>query len=131
MRRAAKLLLPALVLGLGLAQAGCDSGLHEWVPPEDHNVKIVSAAAFVRTSQGEYVDGYLAEYEDQFRKQRMFMALEIQPYLEGDRLIVTGRFTGDTVRLPPGDRSRDEIPVFEVEQAKPNVPKAPDIPPRK
>lgn len=128
MRRVSSSLGPALLLGLALVQAGCRSGLHPWVPPEECKVRIVSDAAFVRTGQGDYVDGYLAEYDTDFRRERMFMVLEIPHYLKGDRLIVTGRFIGDSVRLPPGDRSRDKFPVFEVERAKPNIPEAPDIP---
>lgn len=128
MRRFLKILLPTLLLGLAFFQAGCQSGLHPWVPPEDHKVEIISDAAFVRTSQGEYVDGYLAEYDAEFQKQRMFMALEIAHYLKGERLIITGRFTGDSVRMPLRYQSEEKVPVFEAERAELNIPKAPDIP---
>ena len=94
---------PALLLGLAFALSGCDSGSRTWVPPQEEQVTIISDAAFVRTGQGDFVDGYLAEYHTDFQKRRMFMALEIPHYLKGDRLIVTGRFTGDSVRMSSGD----------------------------
>ncbi|MGZ5495976.1 MAG: hypothetical protein ACXWFO_04405, partial [Candidatus Aminicenantales bacterium] len=52
-RRIPNILLPSEFLGLAFFQAGCQSDLHSWVPPEDHKVKIISDAASVRTSQGE------------------------------------------------------------------------------
>lgn len=128
MRRILKILLPALLPELAFFQAGCQSNLHPWVPPEDHQVKIISDAEFVRTGQGEFVEGYLAEYDAEFQKQRMFMALEIAHYLKGERLIVTGRFAEDSVRMPLGDHYQERVSVFEVERAKLNIPKAPDIP---
>ncbi|MGZ5452864.1 MAG: hypothetical protein ACXW2R_01445 [Candidatus Aminicenantales bacterium] len=94
-------------------------------------MKIISDAASVRTSQGEYVEGYLAEYDAEFQKQRMFMTLEIAHYLKGERLIVTGRFTEDSVRMPLRDQNQENVSVFEVERAVLNIPKAPNIPPLK
>jgi hypothetical protein len=129
--RALKSLPEVLLLGLALVQAGCDSAGYQWVPPEDYKVKVVSDASFVRTSQGDYVDGYLAEYDVEFQHKRMFMILELTPYLKGDRLLITGKFTGDTVRMNSGAQGQEKVPVFEVERAKPNVPKAPDMPPLK
>jgi len=131
MRRIAEVLLPALLSGLALASAGCRSGFRPWVEPEDHSVKVVSEAQFVRTEQGDYVDGYLADDETRFESRRMFIALEIARYVKGERLDVTGRFTGASVRLTFGGRTLDKVPVFEVERAAPHVPKAPDLPPQK
>lgn len=131
MRRAPEILLASLLLGLALVHAGCDSAGYQWVEPEEYKVKVVSDASFIRTSQGDYVDGYLAEYVTQFQNKRMFMVLELTPYLKDDRLIVTGKFTGDSVRMALGAQGQEKIPVFEVEQAKPNIPKAPDVPPQK
>ena len=128
MNRVPKALWPALLLGLAFALSGCDSSSWTWVPPEEEKVTIISDAAFVRTGQGDFVDGYLAEYHTDFKKQRMFMVLEIPHYLKGDRLIVTGRLTGDSVQLSFGAENEEKIPVFEVERARPNVPTAPDIP---
>jgi len=128
MRRIIKTLWPTLLLGLAFVQAGCRSGLHPWVPPEECKVTIVSDAAFVRTGQGDHVDGYLAEYNTDFRKERMFMVLEITHYLKGDRLILNGRFTGDSVRMPFRDKKQEKVPVFLVERAKPNIPSVPVIP---
>jgi hypothetical protein len=128
MGRAFRIFLPSLLLGLALAQAGCDAESRRWVPPQEHKVTIVSDATFVRTSRGDYVDGYLAVYDSEFQRQRMFMVLDIPHYLKGDRLILTGRFTDDSVRRPFGDRGPEEVRVFEVERAAPNVPAAPKIP---
>jgi hypothetical protein len=91
-------------------------------------VTIISEAAFLRTQRGDYVDGYLADYEWEFQKQRMFMALELTPYLKGDRLLVTGRFLDDRVRMAVAGQPEADVPVFLVERAKPNVPSSPDIP---
>jgi len=130
-RRILKILLPSVFLGLAFFQAGCQSNLHPWVPSEDYKVKIISDAEFVRTGQGEYIEGYLAEYDAEFQKQRMFMTLEIAHYLKGERLIVTGRFTEDSVRMPLRDQNQENVSVFEVERAVLNIPKAPNIPPLK
>lgn len=128
MRRGLEVLLAGLLAGLAIAQAGCGSGGRPWIPSEAHKVKVVSEAAFARTAGGDYVDGYFAEYESEFQKRRMFMALEIVRYVNGDRLLVTGRFSGDFVRMASGDPALDKVPVFEVEKARPDVPEAPDIP---
>ncbi|HOW85233.1 MAG TPA: hypothetical protein P5119_08710 [Candidatus Aminicenantes bacterium] len=131
MRRVAEVLLPAALLGLALASAGCRSGARPWVEPEDHSVKVVSEARFLRTEQGDYVDGYLAEDEARFGSGRMFIVLEITRYVRGEWLDVTGRFTGGSVRLTLGGRAPENVPVFEVERAAPHDPKAPDLPPIK
>jgi len=127
-RAVTRFLLTALLAGLAFMQAGCRSASRPWVPPEDCKVKILSDAAFVRTSRGDYVDGYLAEYNTDFQKERMFMVLEIPCYARDDRLIVTGRFTGDSVRMSFGDQKQEKVPVFLVERAKPNIPSVPGIP---
>jgi hypothetical protein len=127
-RRVIRGLLPTLVIGLTFIQAGCQSHFEPWVPDEDHKVTIISEATFVRTRQGEYVDGYLAKFQSQFEQQRMFMVLEIPHYLKGDRLIVTGRFIDDSVRMSFEDQNLEKVPVFKVESARPNIPSAPDVP---
>ena len=78
-RALARFLLSALIAALALMPAGCRSASRRWVPPQDCKVKIISDAEFVRTSRGDYVDGYLAEYNTDFRKERMFVVLEISP----------------------------------------------------
>lgn len=128
MRRARRVLLPSLLLGLMFIQAGCRSESHPWIPPQSLKATIASDPTFVRTSQGDYVDGYLAHYESDFQKQQMFMVVEIPHYLKGERLIVTGRFVDDSVRISCGGQSLQAVRVFLVERAKPNVPLAPDVP---
>lgn len=130
-RRVPEILLTALLAGLSFLAAGCDSEVRPWVEPEDLEVKVLSGAMFVRTSRGDYVDGYLAEYTKDFETRLMFMAMEITRYAKGERLAVTGRFDGGSVRLTAGELPRESVPVFEVERAAPRVPKASDMPPRK
>jgi hypothetical protein len=89
---------------------------------------IVSDAMFVRTARGDYVDGYLADFESRFQKKRLFLILMLTPFAKGDRLDVSGETTGDSVLLPSGGSVLERIPVFEVERAEPNIPKAPDVP---
>jgi hypothetical protein len=127
-RRVNRGLLPAIVIGLAFVQAGCQSHFEPWVPDEDHKVTIISDAKFVRTSRGEYVDGYLAKFQSQFEQQWMFMVLEIPHYLKGERVIVTGRFIDDSVRMSIDDQSPEKVPVFKVESARPNIPSASDVP---
>lgn len=127
-RRVIEALEAGLLLGLALAQAGCQSDGRSWIPPDEHKVTIASEALFLRTQRGDYVDGYLASFESGFQRQRMFMTLELMPYLKGDRLVVTGRFAGDTVRVSFEGRPWEEVRVFKVERAKPSVPLEPVIP---
>lgn len=127
MNRAARILLPGLLVALAL-QAGCRSDVHPWVPPQGFKVTVASDPVFVRTVRGDYLDGYLADYESEFKKQRMFLAVEIPHYARGDRLIVQGRFIDDDVRSSFGGRAADNVRVFVVEEAEPNVPAAPDVP---
>ncbi len=128
MRVIPRALLPTVLIGLAFVHARCQSQLRPWVPPQDVKAKIVSEATFVRTGLGEYVEGYLAEYESEFETKTVFMVLELPCYRLGDRLIVTGRLTDDSVRLPPRDRTEGRIPVFVVDRAVPNIPTAPVIP---
>ena len=123
--------LPVLLAGLALLQAGCEPETRPWTEPEELQVKVVSDVLFVRTSEGDSIDGFLAEYATDFEPKRMFMALEIPRYVKGERLDVTGRFTGASVRSSFGGRPPEKVPVFEVERAAPHVPKAMDLPPVK
>jgi len=96
--------------------------------PRGRTMTIVSDAMFVRTAGGDYVDGYLADCESRFLKQRLFLALELTPYAKGDRLDVSGETSGDSVFLPSGRGVLEKVPVFEVARAEPNVPEVPAIP---
>ena len=128
MRYFANGLLPVMIMGSIFLQIGCQSGFKPGIPDQTYKVKVVSDAEFVRTRHGEYVDGYLAECESQFQKQRMFIALEIQKYTKDDRLIVTGRPTQDFVRMSFEDLVDAEVPVFRVGRAEPSIPTAPNVP---
>jgi hypothetical protein len=88
---------------------------------------VVSGAMFLRTVRGDYVDGYFADCESRFQKQRLFLALELTPYAKGDRLDVSGEQTDDSVMVAAAGVAT-KVPVFAVDRAAPNVPSAPDIP---
>jgi hypothetical protein len=96
--------------------------------PGGQAMTIRSDAMFVRTARGDYVDGYLADCESRFQKQKLFLALQLTPFVKGDRLDVLGETTGDSVLLPLGGGPLEKVPVFEVERAGPYVPAAPNIP---
>lgn len=130
-RPAAAALLAAALAGLVFSNAGCGSDWGSWTEPDELKVKVLSGAMFVRTDAGDYIEGCLAEYDKELRPARMFMALELPRYAASDRLVVTGRFEDDFVRIPGRDPAPDKVPVFDVDKAKPNVATAPDIPPIK
>jgi hypothetical protein len=114
-------------IGTDLAPAGLLPELRSRSGPKGQVMTIVSEAMFVRTAGGDYVDGYLADRESDFQKQRLFLVLELTPYAKGDRLDVSGETTGDSVIIPAAGVPM-KVPVFEVERAAPNVPPVPDIP---
>lgn len=131
MSKTARTLTPLLLAGLVLVAAACDSEWHGWIEPEELKVKVLSGPLFVRTAQGDFVDGCLAEYRKDLRPALMFMALELPRYSVDDRLVVTGRFASDSVARPSGAPGQGPVPVFEVEKARPDIPEAPAIPPQK
>lgn len=128
MRRGPKILLAGQLVGLALLLADCKSTFRTWVPPETHNITITSDALFVRTSEGDYVDGYLAEYQSEFRKERMFIVLELPHYVKGERLIMSGRPANATVQIELDGRAYEGVPAYIVERASPNIPSVPKIP---
>lgn len=128
MPRAPKILLAVQLPALAFLLAGCQSQIRPWTPPEELKVMLVSDALFIRTSEGDYVDGYLAEYESSFRKERMFMVLTLPHFLKGDRLVMEGTPTEATVRIALDGRIYDRIRIYVVQRASPNVPSAPNIP---
>ena len=95
--------------------------------PKGRIMTIVSDASFVRTAGGDYVDGYFADCEADFQKQRLFLAMELTPYAKGDRLDVSGETTGDSVVVPAAGVPI-AVAVFDVRRAAPNVPSFPAIP---
>lgn len=119
MTGAPKVAWPAAVLAGLFLLGGCRQDSGRWVPPQAHNVKIVSEARFVRTEAGQYLDGYFAEYGDRFESKQMFMALDLTRYEKGERLTVTGRFADDRVRMSFDGRPAADVPVFHVQKAEP------------
>ncbi len=128
MARAPKILLAVQLAMLAFLLAGCQSQLRPWTPPEELKVTLVSDALFVRTSEGDYVDGYLAEHESKFRKERIFMVLTLPRFLKGDRLVVEGTPKEATVQVDLDGRIYDRVPIYVAQRASPNVPSAPRIP---
>ena len=128
MRHLQRALLPGMIIGSLFLQIGCQAGFKPGIPNQTYAVKLISDAEFVRTGHGNSVDGYLVEYESQFQKQWMFMVLEIQKYVKDERLVVTGRFTEDSVKMSYKDHIDAKVPVFLVGRAAPNIPSNPNIP---
>lgn len=129
MTRTTKDAWPVVLLAGLFLHGGCGTSGEGWVPPEEHNVRIVSEAQFVRARSGEYFDGYFAEYQMRFESKRMFMALDITRYDKGERLTVTGRFADDHVPMPLDGGAAVDVPVFHVQKAAPVVWSDPKLPP--
>lgn len=128
MHRVPKRLLIGPLIGLALVLADCKPSFRTWVPPEEYKIKIVSDPLFIRTIQGDYIDGYMAEYESKFRKERAFVSFELLHYVKGERLIISAKPSEATVRLEIDGRIYDEMRVYIVERASPNIPSFPGIP---
>jgi hypothetical protein len=86
------------------------------------DVRILTDERAVRTRQGEYLGGYLAEYEQDFVRHKIFVTLEIHKYVKGNMLKVMGSFTGDSVRMSYGDQKDADFPVFVILKAEPIWP---------
>ena len=128
MRHLKGVLLPGLIIGSLFLQIGCQAGFKQGIPDQTYTVKLISGAEFVLTFRGEYLDGYLVEADEQFQRQLMFMALETQKYVRDERLEVSGRLTGDFVRISFKDWIGAKVPVLQVDRAAPNIPLSPTIP---
>ena len=122
MSRPRRIHLAALLFGYLLPLLGCQGLPHGGASVEGFEVTILTDAISVRTQPGEYLEGYLAEYDSRLEKHRVFMALEIQKYVKGERLTVRGRFVDDSVRLAFGDQWDAEVPVFHILRAGPASP---------
>jgi hypothetical protein len=122
MSRSRRIHLAAVLFGFLLPLLGCQGLPHGGASVEGFEVKILTDAISVRTRLGEYLEGYLAEYDSRLEKHRVFMALEIQKYVKGERLTVRGRFVDDSVRIAFGDQWDAEVPVFHILRAGPASP---------
>ncbi len=128
MPRLTKILLGVGLSALAFLPAGCQSQLRPWTPPEALKVTLVSDALFVRTSERDYVDGYLAEHESRFRKERIFVVLALPRFLKGERLAMEGTPKEATARIELDGRIYDRVRIYDVERASPDIPLAPKIP---
>ena len=85
-------------------------------------MNVLTNAKSIRTRLGEVLAGYLAEYELNLQKHRIFISLEILKYRKGERLTVKGRFIDDSVRISYGDQINAEVPVVHILRAAPASP---------
>ena len=122
MSRSRTIRLAAVLFGFLLPLLGCQGLPHGGASAEGFEVKILTDVTSVRTRLGEYLEGYLAEYDSHLEKHRVFMALDIQKYVKGERLTVRGRFVDDSVRISYGDQMNTEVPVFRILRAAPAPP---------
>jgi len=120
----------AALSGFLLAFAACqDMPRRREGPSQELEVTVLSDALTLLTRGGDRVAGYVGEYTLDFEKHRVFMALEIQKYVKGERLAVKGNLLEDTVRaaVRAGEAETD-LRVFRVTRAGPApVPPIPDI----
>jgi hypothetical protein len=121
MSRSRTIRLAAVVFGFLFPLLGCQGLPHGGASVEGFEFKILTDATSVRTRLGEYLEGYLAEYDSDLEKHRVFMALDIQKYVKGERLTVRGSFTEDSVRLSYGDQTDANFPVFHILRAEPSM----------
>ena len=113
----------ALSIGFLSCLLCCRDYPHGGAEVQEFEVKILSEAESVRTRLGERLTGYLAEYELDFAKHRVFLALEIHKYEKDERLTVKGVLAEDSVRIPYGDLPAADVPVLHVRKAAPVGPK--------
>jgi hypothetical protein len=89
---------------------------------EGFEVNILTNGKSIRSRLGEVLTGYLAEYELNLQKHRIFISFELLRYGKGERLTVRGWFVDDSVRMSFGDQVNGEVPVFHVLRAAPASP---------
>lgn len=109
----------AVLIGLLFPLAGCEQFPERGAHVVEFEVKVLTEAKSVRTKLGDYVAGYLVEYNWDFLKGTVFMALEIQRYEKDERLAVRGSFTDDFASISYGGRMNASFQVFHVQKAAP------------
>jgi len=114
-----KVLAMAVLIGLLFPLISCEHFPERGAPVVEFEVKVLTEPKSVRTKLGDYVSGYLAEYNWDFQKDTIFMALEIQRYEKGERLGVRGSFTDDFASISYGGRMNASFRVFHVKKAAP------------
>ncbi|MGZ7046311.1 MAG: hypothetical protein ACXVJK_08305 [Candidatus Aminicenantales bacterium] len=126
MSRSQRIHLAAVLFGFLLPLLGCQGLPHGGASVEGFEVKILTNGKSIRSRLGEVLAGYLAEYELNLQKHRVFISLEILKYGKGERLTVRGRFVDDSVRISYGDQMNAEVPVFRILRAAPAPPAPPE-----
>lgn len=116
-----KVLSTAVLIGFLFPLVSCEHFPERGAPEVKFEVKILTEATSVRTKLGDYVAGYLAEYNWDFQKDTIFMALEIQKYEKDERLTVRGSFADDFVSISYGGRVNTSFRIFRVRKAAPTA----------
>jgi hypothetical protein len=116
-----KVLAMAVLIGFLFPLVRCEQFPERGAPVVEFEVKVLTEAKSVRTKLGDYVAGYLAEYNWDFQKDTIFMALEIQKYEKDERLAVKGSFTDDFAYISYGGRINASFRVFHVQKAAPPI----------
>ena len=122
MSRARRIRLTAVLIGLLFPLVSCQPFPERKGPVEEFDMNVLTNAKSIRTRLGEVLAGYLAEYELNLQKHRIFISLEILKYRKGERLTVKGRFIDDSVRISYGDQINAEVPVVHILRAAPASP---------
>lgn len=122
MSRAQRIRLAAVFVGSFFALLDCRPFPERKGPVEGFGISVLTSGKSIRSRLGEVLTGYLAEYELNSQKHRIFISLELLKYGKGERLIVRGRFIDDSVRVSNGDQGNAEVPVFHILRAAPAPP---------
>jgi hypothetical protein len=126
MSRARRICLTAVLFGFLFSLLNCQPFPERQGPVDEFAVSVLTNAKSIRTRLGEVLAGYLAEYELNLKKHRIFISLELPKYGKGERLTVRGRFVDDSVRISFGDQLNADVPVFHILRAAPAPPAPPD-----
>ncbi|MGA2532561.1 MAG: hypothetical protein ABSG19_05935 [Candidatus Aminicenantales bacterium] len=126
MSRAQRIRFTAVLFGFLFPLVNCQPFPARKGPVDKFDINVLTNAQSIRTRLGGVLAGYLAEYELNLQKHRVFISLEILKYRKGERLTVRGRFVDDSVRISYGDQMNAEVPVFHILRAAPAPPATPE-----
>jgi hypothetical protein len=121
MSRARRIRLTAVLVGSFFALLDCQPLAERRGPVEGFEVNILTNGKYIRSRLGEVLAGYLAEYELNSQKHRIFISFELLRYGKGERLRLRGWFIEDSVRISFGDQIHAEVPVFHILRAEPGM----------
>ena len=116
-----KILVIAVLYSLFFPLINCQFFQNRKGRDGEFDVNILTDAKSVRSRLGDYLTGYLAEYQSNFEKHRIFIDLEILRYRKGETLAVEGNFTDDSVRMSYGEQINGDFPIFHIQRAEPRM----------